>query len=125
MLKTGRESPAARAMDRWPTHSFMQPVPESDPERRLSGRASVITGSNEFLAEEKALPIVSDKKYAILIEGKSLAKFRLSLMPSPREEDEKESSSATPVPVKPLEKSKRGSSRKKLATSPCRKSLSR
>jgi hypothetical protein len=125
MLKTGRQSPDARAMDRRPTPSFMQPVPESDPERRLSGRASAITESNEFLAGEKALPIVSDKKDAVLIEVKPLAKIRLSLMPSPREEDEEESSSATPVPVKPLKKSKKGSSRKKLPTSPWRKSLSR
>lgn len=123
MLKTGRQSPESRPIDRRPTPSFMQPVPESDPERRLSGRASAMTESNEFLAEEKRLPIVSDKKDNVLIEVKPLAKIRLSLMPSPREEDEEESSAATPIPVKPIKK--KGSSRKKLANSPWRKSLSR
>jgi hypothetical protein len=130
MLKTGRHSPDGRpsAMDRQPTPSFMQgmqPVPESDPERRLSGRASARTESNEFLAE-KQLPIVSDKKDAVLIEVKPLAKIRLSLMPSPREEDDEESLSANQVSVTPLKKSKKGSSRKKPSpTSPWRKSLSR
>lgn len=123
MLKTGRQSP--EAADRPSTPSFMQQVPESDPERRLAGRASAMKETSEFLAEEKELPIVSDKKDATLIEVKPLPKIRLSLMPSPREEDE-ESSSATPVPVKPQKK--KGSSRKKThttPTSPWRKTLSR
>jgi hypothetical protein len=92
MLKTGRQSPDLAGQDHRPaTPSLAQimPVVEEPAKRRNRGsdppEASRDDGLQGFAASEEPR----------LIEVKPLPKIRLSLMPSPREEDEEDLSSAS------------------------------
>lgn len=109
MLKTGRESPETVPIARPETPSLNAKVPEPDPSKRASAKAAALPEVDEFVAlgEENA----DKKKDPVLIEVKPLPKIRLSLMPSPREEDEEEGSVDSPVPSKPIKKKKKKSSR--------------
>jgi hypothetical protein len=106
MLKTGRQSPDTAGQDHRPgTPSVAQimPVVEEPAKRRNRGAdppvASRDDGLDGFAANEEPR----------LIEVKPLPKIRLSLMPSPREEDEEDLSSASaaadpPRPTKDIKK---------------------
>jgi hypothetical protein len=122
MLKTGRESPEVVPHDRPETPSVHLQVPEPNPSKRMSAKASPISKLDEFVASDKQMPASTEKKKdSVLIEVKPLPKIRLSLMPSPREEDEEEnSSSASPIPSKPIKKKKKKSSSKSASFSSSR-----
>jgi hypothetical protein len=90
MLKTGRESPVSPA-PRPVTPSLQKHMPEANPGARLAAsRRNMIPPENEKLMANKVSP--KGKKDQLLVEVKPLPKIRLSLMPSPREEDEYNSS---------------------------------
>jgi hypothetical protein len=91
MLKTGRESPVSPS-PRPVTPSLQQHTPEANPAARLTASRRVISSPyNEKLVAVKVSP-KGGKKDQLLVEVKPLPKIRLSLMPSPREEDEYNSS---------------------------------
>ena len=112
MLKTGRESPETVPHARPETPSINAMVPEADPSKRVSVKAvadaATISDANELVDEN-----TSKKKDPLLIEVKPLPKIRLSLMPSPREEDEDIGSADSLSPSKPTKKKKKKSSRSK------------
>ena len=122
MLKTGRESPEVEAVERPSTPSLQHQIPEPDPSKRISAKAKPAPHANEFapvpeLDDEDML----EPKEPVLIEVKPLPKIRLSLMPSPREEDEDNDSSAY-SPVDKSKKKKKNSSSKRRPSSSWRKS---
>lgn len=92
MLKTGRRGSDAATYARPPTPSFQQHTPEPDPSKRLSAISH----------PPKDIQAKSDQ---VTIEVRPLPKIRLSLLPSPREEDEVESNDS-PAPSRPIRKKK-------------------
>jgi hypothetical protein len=104
MLKTGRESPETTPVVRPSTPNIQHQVPGSDPGKRLSANGPSIREADLPPSHEKKEP-------ALMIEVKPLPKIRLSLMPSPREEDEEESSDTQPIPTKSVRKKKPSRSR--------------
>lgn len=101
MLKTGRESPVSPA-PRPVTPSLQLHTPEANPGARVSSKRSQSTVDGDKLIANKVSPR-GKKDQQLLVEVKPLPKIRLSLMPSPREEDEFNSS----------EESEKGKSRRK------------
>jgi len=92
MLRTGRESPEITRDPRPSTPSLLNQVPESDPAKRLEiTKPTVVPRSDEFdLPRRNAGAQLEAERDPVMIEVKPLPKIRLSLMPSPREEDEEE-----------------------------------
>jgi hypothetical protein len=128
MIPAGRSSPDVGPL-RPSTPSILSQVPEVDPSKRYHAVAdkqtinngSISTSSNNHIGNGKAeleviggteLPASTPDKDEVVIEVKPLPKIRLSLMPSPREEDEENSSTGSPVPSKPIRKSKSNRSRR-------------
>jgi hypothetical protein len=90
MLKTGRESPIS-LVPRPVTPSLLKHTPEANPGARFAASKRMISPpENEKLVVTKVSP--KGRKDHLLVEVKPLPKIRLSLMPSPREEDEYNSS---------------------------------
>jgi len=118
MLKTGRESPETVPSGRPETPSLHSKLPEADPSKRISINTAALPNVDEFAdLEEESTEI---KKDPVLIEVKPLPKIRLSLMPSPREEDEEADSTGSPAPSKPIKKKKRKSSRSRKSSTSSR-----
>jgi len=122
MLKTGRESPENSPGIRPSTPSLVRVVPEPDPSKRIGMRAHTNTdeSKDDFFAEMGDLPPISPENKdsasnaaaaARLIEVKPLPKIRLSLMPSPREEDEEDLSNDE-SPSQPESSSSKADSKK-------------
>jgi hypothetical protein len=98
MLKTGRESPETVATGRPVTPSILHQIPEANPSKRLASRKASLLELDDVAQDEKKDPV--------LIEVKPLPKIRLSLLPSPREEDEEEGSTGSRVLSKAIRKKK-------------------
>jgi len=110
MLKTGRESPETVPNARPETPGLMAKVPEADPSKRISAKASGLGPLDEFVSMGREDGAENKTKDPVTIEVKPLPKIRLSLMPSPREEDE--NSAESPSPFKKKKKRKSSRSRK-------------
>lgn len=82
MLKTGRESPVNPP--RPSTPSPLMQTPEPNLSKSISSKKKKKKSPERLVSDGSA----SSKKDPVLIEVKPLPKIRLSLMPSPREEDE-------------------------------------
>lgn len=115
MLRSGRDSPDPMPVDRPGARSARKLAYDvSKDGNRLQARPTTVPRSDSF--EDKEKPPLPQED--VLIEVKPLPKIRLSLMPSPREEDEDNSSETSPVPSRQSKKKK--SSRSKRSKRPSR-----
>lgn len=106
MLKTGRQSPELFNAERPSTPSLHLQIPEPDESKRLSTKAKPAPYTSEFA------PLPERPDEPVLVEVKPLPKIRLSLMPSPLEEDEDSESSNFPEVPQQKTKKKKPSKRK-------------
>jgi lipid-binding SYLF domain-containing protein len=114
MLRSGSGSPDPMPVDRPGSNSARQQLQVPEEGNRLKTKPTTVPRSDSF--EDKKKPELP--KEEVLIEVKPLPKIRLSLMPAPREEDEENSSTASPLVTKssrrrkPSAKPKRSRSKK-------------
>lgn len=101
---TGRDSPDPMPVDR-PGLQNRKTIDVPKEGNRLNAQPSKVPRSDSF--EDKKKPEIP--KDDVLIEVKPLPKIRLSLMPSPREEDEENSSAGSPFASRQSRKKKSSS----------------
>ena len=112
MLRSGRDSPDPMPVDRPGANGSRKASYDVTKDgNRLNAKPTTVPRSDSF--EDKQRPELP--KEDVLIEVKPLPKIRLSLMPSPREEDEENSSEGSPVASK--HRKKKTSSRSKRSRS--------
>jgi len=89
ILKTGRESPdVVPTVHRPSTPSLQRQIPEADPSKRIQHARESTTVESPSLMTASVPTSDTTLQQLAPIEVKPLPKIRLSLMPSPREEDE-------------------------------------
>ena len=117
MLKSGRESPETTPDNRPSTPSLLNQVPESNPSKRFLAKPTVVPKCDDFDMPPRNSPASPiQESDPVMIEVKPLPKIRLSLMPSPREEDEDMVSTDSPVEIKKKpKKSKRKKKERKAS----------
>jgi hypothetical protein len=116
MLRSGRDSPDPMPVDRPKAPGSRKPAynvrndGQGNSSNRLNARPTTVPRSDSF--EDKEKPATKLPKEDVLIEVKPLPKIRLSLMPSPREEDEEEGSESSPAPARNSKKNRSSRSRR-------------
>ena len=115
MLKSGRQSPETIPGGRPSTPSIQHRSPEVDTPKQFTSHVQNHPAADRFFEE----PPQIEKQEPVMIEVKPLPKIRLSLMPSPREEDEEDGSDSA-LPTKAARRKK--SSRSRSSSSSPRKS---